>query len=208
MVSWPKRIKIGAKKNSYKKISKVVSPWQRWSPLEHNLMSLYLTSKLKSLALTLASKPASPRKWPVHGSRTALFFDLLKMDQSHNHFISTSWSAPETSRKFMKTFFFWKMSETLRNFLAKTFSLLWRTPKNLRFFWAKTFFFWKITRKILSLASKIPVLGLERVCSREVGPWPRIFFVSLTTSLVSSTPLLHHGSTLIFFKVKTSWMPF
>ena len=27
-----------------------------------------------------------------------------------------------------------------------------------------------------SLASTIPVLGLERVCPRKVGPWPRIFF--------------------------------
>ena len=32
------------------------------------------------------------------------------------------------------------------------------------------------------LASTIPVLGVERVCPRKVGPWPwpRIFFEALT----------------------------
>ena len=45
-----------------------------------------------------------------------------------------------------------------------------------------------------SLASSIPVLGLEIVCPRKgcPWPWPRIFFVSLAlaSSLVSSTPPL------------------
>ena len=41
------------------------------------------------------------------------------------------------------------------------------------------------------LASSIPVLGLENVCPRKGCPWPRIFFVSLASSLVSSTaPLI------------------
>ena len=44
----------------------------------------------------------------------------------------------------------------------------------------------------LSLASTIPVLGLERVCPRKVGPWPwpRIFFESLASKVVSATPPL------------------
>ena len=44
----------------------------------------------------------------------------------------------------------------------------------------------------LALASSIPVLGLERVCPRRgcPWPWPRMFFVSLASSLVSSTPPL------------------
>ena len=47
-----------------------------------------------------------------------------------------------------------------------------------------------------SLASSIPVLGLESVCPRKGCPWPLpwpgIFFVSLTlaSSLLSSTPPL------------------
>ena len=42
----------------------------------------------------------------------------------------------------------------------------------------------------LALASSILVLGLESVCPRKGCPWPRIFFVSLALSLVSSTPPL------------------
>ena len=55
----------------------------------------------------------------------------------------------------------------------------------------KTFFFWR-TLAPVSLALSIPVLGLERFCSRKGCPWPRLFFVSLTlaSSLVSSTPPL------------------
>ena len=44
----------------------------------------------------------------------------------------------------------------------------------------------------LALASSVPVLGLERFCPRKgcPWPWPRNFFVSLASSLVSSTPPL------------------
>ena len=53
----------------------------------------------------------------------------------------------------------------------------------------------------LALASSISVLGLDRVCLRwgYPWPWPRIFFVSLASSLVSSTPPLVLG--LGFFRV-------
>ena len=33
----------------------------------------------------------------------------------------------------------------------------------------------KLRRRSLALASTIPVLGLERICLRKVGPWPWIF---------------------------------
>ena len=55
---------------------------QRWSPRGrpwsrgHILKSLALPSKVKSLAL--ASRPQVLKNWPVLGSRTALFFELLK----------------------------------------------------------------------------------------------------------------------------------
>ena len=55
---------------------------QRWSsrgrpwPRGHILKSL--ASKVKSLALALASRPQVLENWPVLGSRTALFFELLK----------------------------------------------------------------------------------------------------------------------------------
>ena len=57
---------------------------QRWSPRGrpwprgHNLKSLALASKVKSLALALASRPQVLENWPVLGSRTALFFGMLK----------------------------------------------------------------------------------------------------------------------------------
>ena len=53
----------------------------------------------------------------------------------------------------------------------------------------KTLFFFKEHLRLCtwSLASSVPVLGLERVC-----PWPRIFFMflGLASSLVPSTPPL------------------
>ena len=100
-------------------------------------------------------------KMPCPRPRTALFFDLLKMGQGHGHFLSLSWSTPETSWKFMKIFFL----EDARIF-----------AENLQFFKRRISFLETIC-KIVSLSSRIPVFGLERVCPREVGPWPRIFFV-------------------------------
>ena len=53
---------------------------ERWSPRGrpwprgHILKSLALASKVKSLAL----RPQVLENWPVLGSRTALFFELLK----------------------------------------------------------------------------------------------------------------------------------
>ena len=55
---------------------------QRWSPQGHpcywHVEVLGLASKLKSLAL----KPTSPRKCPVLGSRTPLFFEWLKKENN------------------------------------------------------------------------------------------------------------------------------
>ena len=53
-------------------------PWPRGRPRGHNLKSLALAlaSKVKSLAL--ASRPQVLENWPVLGSRTALFFGMLK----------------------------------------------------------------------------------------------------------------------------------
>ena len=51
-------------------------PWPRGRPRGHILKSLALASKVKSLAL--ASRPQVLENWPVLGSRTALFFGMLK----------------------------------------------------------------------------------------------------------------------------------
>ena len=49
-------------------------PWPRGRLRGHILKSLALASKVKSLA----SKPQVLENWPVLGSRTAVFFELLK----------------------------------------------------------------------------------------------------------------------------------
>ena len=67
-------------------------------------------------------------------------------------------------------------SKKSRGNFMKTF--FWMTPeflqKNLRCFCAKTLFFVENTCALCSwsLALSIPVLGLESVCPRKVGPWP------------------------------------
>ena len=55
-------------------------PWPRGRPRGQILKSLALAlaSKVKSLALALASRPQVLENWPVLGSRTALFFGMLK----------------------------------------------------------------------------------------------------------------------------------
>ena len=54
-----------------------------------------------------------------------------------------------------------------------------------------------------SLASIIPVLGLEIVCPRKGCPWPRNFFVSLASSLMSSTPPLMPSVQVYFFRIRS-----
>ena len=65
--TWKKQVENEIKKNRLCKK-------QRWSPRGHILKSL--ASKVKFLAL--ASRPQVLENWPVLGSRTALFFELLK----------------------------------------------------------------------------------------------------------------------------------
>ena len=89
--------------------------YQRWSPRGlpcpwgrfrgHILKSLALVSKVKSLALALTSKPLNLENCLVLGSRTVLFFVLLK----------SRWKTPETSRKTCEDLF------CFRN---------WRSPEN------------------------------------------------------------------------------
>ena len=59
-------------------------PWPRGRPRGHILKSLALASKVKSLAL--ASRPQVLENWPVLGSRTAVFFELLKFCEALENF--------------------------------------------------------------------------------------------------------------------------
>ena len=53
-------------------------PWPRGHPRGHILKSLALALAWKVKSLALASRPQVLKNWPVLGSRTALFFELLK----------------------------------------------------------------------------------------------------------------------------------
>ena len=133
-------------------------PWPRGRPQGHILKSLALASKVKYLAL--ASRPQVLENWLVLGSRTAVFFELLKF-------------CGALEKIFGKRLF---CGDRLKNFCEDLF-----------------FFFGEhLGWCPWSLASSIPVLGLESVCPRKGCPWPWIFFVSLAlaSSLVSSTPPL------------------
>ena len=67
---------------------------QRWSPRGrpwprgHILKSLALASKVKSLA----SRPQVLENWPVLGSRTAVFFELLKFCGALEKFLESIFS--------------------------------------------------------------------------------------------------------------------
>ena len=108
-------------------------PWPRGRPRGQILKSL--ASKVKSLA----SRPQVLENWPVLGSRTALFFELLKFCEALEKF-------------FGKRFFV----ETARKIFLKTFFFFLRSPK--KFLW-----FWRALALVsLALASSIPVLGLGK----------------------------------------------
>ena len=167
------------------------SPWPRGRPRGHSLKSLALASKVKSLAL--ASRPQVLENWPVFGSRTALFFGMLKFSGALEKLFGKRFLVEIAWKIFVKTFFFfWRSPE----------KFLWRPFFFLEIAWkifVKTFFFfwralalcvlspWPWPRAFLSLASRASVLG-KAVLGLGLG----FFFVSLAlaSSLVSSTPPL------------------
>ena len=114
---------------------------QRWSPRGHILKSLALALKVKSLAL--ASRPQVLENWTVLGSRTALFFEVLKFCGVLEKFFGKRFFAEIARKIFVKIFFFW---DCLKNFCVDP-----------SFFW-----------RALALVSLVLGLGLEH--SR---PWPR-----------------------------------
>ena len=67
------------------------------------MKSLALASKVKSLAL--ASRPQVLENWPVLGSRTALFFELLKFCVSLEKLFGKRFFVEIARKMFVKTFF-------------------------------------------------------------------------------------------------------
>ena len=141
------------------------------------------------LGLGLEGQVPSPRKLACPRLEDSTIFWNVKI----------LWSAWKI---FWKTFF---SGDRLKNFCEDLFFFLeiaWKI-------FVKTFFFFlestcALCPWSLTLASNIPVLGLESVCPRKgcPWPWPRIFFVSLAlaSNLVSSTPplLINYNLLSIF----------
>ena len=72
--------------------------------LASKVKSLALASKVRSLAL--ASRPQVLESWPVLGSRTALFFELLKFWKALENFYGKRFFVEIAWKIFVKTFFF------------------------------------------------------------------------------------------------------
>ena len=113
---------------------------------------------LKSLAL--ASKPQVLKNWPVLGSRTALFFELLKFCGALEKFFGKRLFVEIAWKIFVKTFFFFWRALALVS-LVLGLGLEHSCP------WPRAF---------PSLASRVSVLG-KAVLGLGLGfflcPWPR-----------------------------------
>ena len=79
---------------------------------------------MKSLAL--ASRPQVLENWPVLGSRTALFFELLKFCEALEKFFGERVFVEIARKIFVKNFFFF--GDRLKNFWEDLFFFL-RSPK-------------------------------------------------------------------------------
>ena len=120
--------------------------------VESSRTSLALASKVKSLAL--ASRQQVLENWPVLGSRTALFFELLKFCEALEKFFGKRFFVKIAWKIFVKTFFFF--------FGEHLHSCPWSLP------WPRAF---------LSLASRVSVLekavlGLGFFCVLGLGLEP------------------------------------
>ena len=91
---------------TYQRWSPRGRPWPRERPRGHILKSLALASKVKSLAL--ASRAQVLKNWPVLGSRTALFFELLKFCGALEKFFGKRFFVEIARKIFVKTYFFWR----------------------------------------------------------------------------------------------------
>ena len=150
-------------------------PWPRGRPRGQILKSLALAlaSKVKSLAL--ASRPRVLENWPVLGSRTALFFELLNFCGALEKFFRKRFFVEIAWKIFVKTFFFFFLESTCACVLGP----------------------WPWPRAFLSLASRVSVLG-KAVLGLGLGlgfflcpwpwPWPRALCPRLHLWLIDYQP--------------------
>ena len=146
---------------------------------------------LEGQVLGLGLEASSPQKLACPRLEDSTIFWIVKI----------LWGAWKI---FWKTFFVeiaWKI-------FVKTFEDLFSFLEIAWKFLSRSFFFFGEHLRLCpwSLALSIPVLGLESVCPRKgcPWPWPRIFFVSLALSLVSSTPPLGFTPRKFWTKLSSS----
>ena len=141
-----------------------------------------LASKVKSLAL----KAQVLENCLVLGSRTALFFEWLKFCRS--------------AAKFFSRPFFWRSPE--KNFE----DLFWGDRLKQNF--GDLFFGEHLRLCPWSLASSIPVLGLESVCPRNGCPWhwTRIFLCPWPWPRLEPC-VLNYTSVLLYSYLGDSMFP-
>ena len=163
-------------------------PWPRGRPRGHILKSLALASKVKSLAL--ASRPQVLENWPVLGSRTSLFFGMLKILWSARKIFWKTFFSGDRLKNFCGDLFFclfFFCGDCLKNFCEDVFFFFFFGDR-LKNFCEDLFFFFGEHLRFVSL---VLGLGLESVCPRSPWPWPRIFFVSLALRPRALCPRLH-----------------
>ena len=157
---------------------------------------------MKSLALALASRPQVLENWPVLGSRTALFFELLKFCEALENFFGKRFFVE--IENFCEDLFFF--GDRLKNFCEdlfffygdRSFFFFFFFGDRLKHFCEDLFFFfgerlrlcpWPWPRAFLSLASRVSVLG-KAVLGLGLGfflcpwPWPRALCPRLHLCLV------------------------
>ena len=130
---------------------------------------------LKSQVLGRGLEASSPQKCPVLSSKTVLFFDWLKMGQSHEQCCFVLEHAGELAEK---------------NFWRPTFE------KKLQICGRRPLFFFENTYVMCpwSLASNIPVLGLKRVC-----PWLQYKYHTGIPLNCDTCPHFLRGKSRAFF---------
>ena len=134
----------------------------------------------KVLCFGLGLKGCKSSKMPCPLLEDSTIFWLVENWPSHDEFCFVLKNARELAKKIFRAFFsqenpwiFRKIYEILERrpfFFGERLNF----PENFRTVGAETFFLeiiFVLSPWSLALASRIPVLGLERVCPREGCPW-------------------------------------
>ena len=142
---------------NFQRWSSLGRPWPRGHILKS--LALALASKVKSLAL--ASRPQVLENWPVLGSRTALFFELLKLSEALEKFFGKRFFVEIAWKIFGKTFFFF-FGDRRKNFCD-----FWEHLRLCPWPWPRAFLF--LVSRVSVLGKAVLGLGLVFFCVLGLG---------------------------------------